>query len=208
MFSFLKGTIASKQQNTPFGTFIILEVNNVGYSILVNQKTFDKYPKEGSNIVIYTQLVHREDTMYLCGFYSAQERDLFNFLQSVSGVGVKVALNILNNLNPVDVISAVIKQDHKALCKSKGIGPKIAQRLVLELKDKMINWRPELEKQQDIATSNIKDLESYVEAESVLISLGYDEDEIRNALNTSLNKIEDNTDTEKLLQEALKWLSI
>ncbi|MGD9580279.1 MAG: Holliday junction branch migration protein RuvA [Vampirovibrionia bacterium] len=208
MFSFLKGTIASKQQNTPFGTFIILEVNNVGYSILVNQKTLDKYPKEGANIVIYTQLIHREDTMYLCGFYSAQERDLFNFLQSVSGVGVKVALNILNNLTPVEIISAVIKQDHKALSKSKGIGPKIAQRMVLELKDKMINWRPELEKQQDIKTSDIQDLESYVEAESVLISLGYNDDEIKNALNTALQKIEDETDTEKLLQEALRWLSI
>lgn len=207
MYSFLKGKITSKQPNTPFGTFLVLEVNNIGYSILVNQKTLDTLPAEGSQITIYTQLIHREDTMYLCGFTTSQQRDLFNFLQSVSGVGVKVAQNLIGNLEPLEIISAVIKQDYKTLSKAKGIGPKTAQRIVLELKDKMINWRPELEKQQDIKT-DIQQLESYIEAESVLLSLGYSNEEIVDALNTAMEKIEQKEDTEKLLQEALRWLSI
>ncbi|MEW5819857.1 MAG: Holliday junction branch migration protein RuvA, partial [Cyanobacteriota bacterium] len=172
MYSFLKGRIVSKQQNTPFGTFLILEVNNIGYSILVNKKTLEKLPNEGSTVAIYTQLIHKEDNMYLCGFTSAQERDLFNFLQSVSGIGVKVAQNLLGELEPLEIMSAVIKQDHKALSKSKGIGPKIAQRIVFELKDKMVNWRPEFEKHSK-ETTEVQKIESYIEAESILISLGY-----------------------------------
>lgn len=207
MYSFLKGTIIAKQQNTPFGTFLILDVNDIGFSIMVNKKTLDKLPKEGSKITIYTQLVHREDTMYLCGFYSPQERDLFNFLQSVSGIGVKVALKLLSELEPMQIISSVIKQDYKALAKSKGIGPKIAQRIVLELKDKMVNWRPEFEKQPNLSTE-IQQLESYIEAESVLISLGYSNEEIKEALNVAMERVSDQEDTELLLQEALKWLSI
>lgn len=207
MFSFLKGNIVSKQLNTPFGTFLILDVNNVGYSILVNHKTLNKLPAEGTCVTIFTQLIHKEDNMYLCGFTSSQERDLFNFLQSVSGIGVKVALKLLSELEPLEIISAVIKQDYKVLSKTKGIGPKIAQRIILELKDKMVNWRPELEKQPEI-NKEVKQLESFVEAESVLLSLGYSNDEIAEALKVSLEKVEDKNDTEELLQTALKWLSI
>ncbi len=207
MYSFLKGTIAAKQQNTPFGTFLILNVNNVGYSILVNPKTLNKLPAEGSEVTIFTQLIHKEDNMYLCGFTSPQERDLFNFLQSVSGIGVKVALRLLGELEPLQIITAVIKQDHKALAKSKGIGPKIAQRIVLELKDKMVNWRPQFEKQPEISTE-LQQIESYVEAESVLISLGYSDDEIKEALKIALQKAKDKDNTELILQEALRFLSI
>lgn len=207
MYSFLKGSIVTKQQNTPFGTFLILDVNGVGYSVMVNAKTLNKLPKEGSNVTVFTQLVHKEDSMYLCGFLSSQERDLFNFLQSVSGIGVKVALKLLGELAPLELIGAVIKQDYKALAKTKGIGPKIAQRIVLELKDKMINWRSELEKEPDIKTE-VQQLESYIEAESVLLSLGYTNDEIQYSLKLALESVKDKDDTEELLQQALKFLSI
>jgi Holliday junction DNA helicase RuvA len=206
MFSFLRGDIAAKQPNTPFGTFLVLEVNGTGYSIMVNIKTLNKLPDKG-NVIIYTQLIHREDTMYLCGFLSPQERDLFNFLQSVSGIGVKVALKLLGELEPLDIISAVVKEDYKILTKTKGIGPKIAQRITFELKDKMVNWRPELEKQPKIQTQ-AKQLASYIEAESVLLSLGYNEGEIKESLSIAMDSIKDQEDTEALLQSALRWLSI
>ena len=207
MYSFLKGTIISKQQNTPFGTFLILNVNNVGYSIMANFKTLNKLPAEGSEVTVYTQLIHREDNMYLCGFITPQERDLFNFLQSVSGVGIKVALRLLGELEPLAIITAVIKQDHKALSKSKGIGPKIAQRIVLELKDKMVNWRPQFEKQPEL-TTEIELLDSYIEAESIMISLGYSEEEIKESIKIALKNAKDKNDTEQILHEALKFLSI
>jgi Holliday junction DNA helicase RuvA len=206
MYSFLRGSIVAKQPNTPFGTFLVLDVNGVGYSVMVNQKTLQKLPSTGT-ITIYTQLIHREDSMYICGFYSSQERDLFNFLQSVSGIGVKVALKLLEELEPLEIISAVIKQDHKVLSKTKGIGPKIAQRIAFELKDKMVNWRPELEK-EPTAKTEMQQLESYVEAESVLLSLGYGENEIRESLTIALENVEDKDNTEELLQASLRWLSI
>ena len=138
---------------------------------------------------------------------SAQERDIFNFLRSVSGVGVKVALSIINELKPLEVISAVVKQDHKALSKTKGIGPKTAQRIILELKDKMLNWRPQVEPEDEEA-SEYRNIESYMEAESVLVSLGYAEEEIAKALRNAFEQIEAKEDTEQLLVIALKTLSV
>lgn len=206
MFSFLKGTIVSKQLNTPFGTFLILDVNNVGYSILVNRKTLSNLPSEGSQVTIFTQLIHKEDTMYLCGFITLQERDLFNFLQSVSGIGVKVAMNLLSELEPLEIVTAVIKQDYKVLAKTKGIGPKIAQRIVLELKDKMTSWRPAFEEEKK-SKSEFKQIDSYIETESVLLSLGYSSEETKEALEVAIKKAAKKEDSEELIQLALKWLS-
>lgn len=207
MYSFLKGTIITKQFSTPFGTSLIFEVNGIGFRLMVSTKTLNKLPIEGSQSIIYTQLIHREDTMILCGFISSQERDLFNILLSVSGIGTKVALKLIGDLEPIELISAVIKQDYKKIAATKGIGPKIAQRIVLELKDKMINWRSELEKASEIK-SDMQPLDSYIEAESVLLSLGYSTEEIKEALKVSAEKTKNQSDTEEVLQNALKWLSM
>lgn len=206
MFSFLRGKVASKHINTPFGTFVVLDVGNIGYSVQVNGSTLAQLPVEGEETTLHTQLIHKEDNMYLCGFLHAQERDLFNFLRSVSGIGVKVALNILNERQPLEVISAVVKQDHKALAKTKGVGPKMAQRIILELKDKMVNWRPQFETQSS-TNKEFSQLESYIEAESVMLSLGYSSQEIQTALAKALEDLENKEDTEQLLVESLKLLS-
>ena len=137
MINYLKGILISKVEDGPFGCNITVEVNNIGYLITTNKKVVSLLPEEGNIVTIYTSLIHREDSMSLCGFSTREDKDLFNILQSVSGIGVKVALLLLGELGAYNLVSAVISGDVKALSKTKGVGPKLAQRIILELKEKM-----------------------------------------------------------------------
>jgi len=165
-------------------------------------------PEEGNIVTIYTSLIHREDNMSLCGFNAREDRDLFNILQSVSGIGVKVALLLLGELGAYSLVSAVISGDVKALSKTKGVGPKIAQRIILELKDKMTNWREKVVlKPSEI--NKIDDIEinqSYIEAETVLLSLGYTKKESSESLKNTLPLAKNKDDSEELLRLSLQWL--
>jgi len=209
MISYLKGILASKAENSPSGTHIIVEVNNIGYFVLTNKKVVSSLPDVGETIQIYTSLIHREDVMYLCGFDAREDRDLFNILQSVSGIGTKVALLLLGELGAYELVSSVIRDDAKSLTRTKGVGPKLAQRLILELKDKMVSWRDQIEyvPEEIEKIKKIENKESYLEAESVILSLGYSRNEANESLDKALSKAENKDNSEELLRLALQWLA-
>ena len=209
MINYLKGIIVSKIENGPSGCSITVEVSNIGYLVFTNKRVIDSISDVGNSIKIYTSLIHREDAMSLCGFSTREDRDLFNILLSVSGVGTKVALLLLDELDAYKLVSAVIREDSKALSRTKGVGPKVAQRIILELKDKLINWREKIEPTPEHAGKfdTEKDKQSYLEAESVLLSLGYSKDETNKSLEKALSIVENKDDAEELLKNALKWLS-
>lgn len=209
MINYLKGILISKVEAGPFGCNIIIEVNNIGYLVLTNKKVVASLPNTGETVVIYTYLVHKEDTMYLCGFTAREDRDLFSILQSVSGIGTKVALLLLGEFGAQELISIVIRGDHKALSKTKGIGAKLAQRIILELKDKMTNWRDKIEPAQiqDKNFESDREKESFMETESVLMSLGYSRDEINQSLENAILNAQNKDDSEELLRFALQWLA-
>lgn len=208
MITYLKGILVSKNENAPSGCNITVEVNNIGYLVQTNHKTISSLPALNSEVVIYTALIHREDTMFLCGFNAHEDRDLFNILQSVSGIGTKVALLLLEpGAHPL--VNAVISADVKALTKTKGVGPKLAQRVILELRDKMTNWRDNAA-YNDIPSCSLESYEtkeSYIETESVLLSLGYSREETCQSIEKALSLAKDQSDSEELLRHALKWLS-
>ena len=208
MINYLKGILISKVEN-PLDFNITVEVNNIGYLVLTNKRVINSLPDTGEIVTIYTSLIHKEDSMYLCGFLSREERDLFNVLQSVSGVGTKVSLLMLGELGAHELISAVIRGDAKALSKTKGVGPKLAQRVILELKDKLTNWRdkiaPEIVASHEFESNEEK--ESFLETESVLLSLGYSREEIEESLQSSLLQAKNKNDSEELLRLALQWLA-
>lgn len=208
MYSYIKGELVHVNENALLGKNITVESNNIGYLINTNDKTILKLGEIGSEVKLYVTLIHREDSMALWGFACREERDLFNILLSVSGVGAKAAMTLLNGLSPSDLIGSVIRGDSKSIVKVKGIGPKIAQRIILELKDKMTNWRDIQPSKMDIPemSSDISK-EGYIEAESVLLSLGYTEEECRTSLSHSLAKAKNPEDSEELLRLALYWLS-
>lgn len=133
MITFLRGKLVEA-----LPTQAVVDVNGVGYDVLIPLSSYDKLPPPGSDVRLLTELVVREDAHTLYGFMSAAERDLFRMLvNTVSGIGPKIALNILSGMNPVAFRGAVAKGDVKALSQISGVGKKTAERIVVELRDKI-----------------------------------------------------------------------
>ncbi len=207
MYDYLKGKIVSKQMNSYMGSYIVIEVNDIGYLIQTNKRTLAKIQEDREEIKIYVSLNHKEDSMSLTGFVTKEERDIFNILQSVSGIGVKLALLILDEFDISELVDIMIRQDSKELSRAKGVGTKSAQKIILELKDKLINWANI--KPLDAIEVNIKSInqDTLIEVQSVLVSLGYSQEEIKNAfkhLKTANINIEK---PEEILKHTLEYLS-
>ena len=115
---------------------LILDVNGVGYVVAASARTLRNLPKLGEPAVLHIETQMREDSLRLFGFLAEAERDWFRLLQSVQGVGAKVALGILSTLSSADLSSAIALQDKAAVARAQGVGPKLAARIVAELKDK------------------------------------------------------------------------
>src|SRR5215469_655889 len=133
MITFLNGKLAEA-----LPTQVVVDVNGVGYEALIPLSSFDKLPPAGQPVMLLTQLVVREDAHTLYGFMSTPERELFRLLvNSVSGIGPKTALNILSGMNVVAFRGAVANGDVKSLSQISGVGKKTAERIVVELRDKV-----------------------------------------------------------------------
>jgi len=133
MITFLHGKLIEA-----LPTQVTVDVNGVGYEVLIPLSSFDKLPQPGHDVKLLTQLVVREDAHTLYGFTSAGERELFRLLiNNVSGIGPKTALNILSDMNAVTFRGAVANGDVKALSQISGVGKKTAERIVVELRDKI-----------------------------------------------------------------------
>jgi Holliday junction DNA helicase RuvA len=133
MITFLNGTLVEA-----LPTQLTVEVQGVGYEVLIPLSSFDKLPAPGKAVRVLTHLVVREDAHVLYGFLTVAERDLFRLLiNTVSGIGPKIALNILSGMNPTMFRGAVATGDVKALARINGVGKKTAERVVVELKDKI-----------------------------------------------------------------------
>ena len=118
-------------------TFFVIECGGVGYKCLATMNTLRSLPRVGETALLYTQMLVREDAVELCGFSTTADRNCFTMLMSISGVGAKVALAILSVLTPEQVALSVSLGDSKTLTKASGVGNKLAQRIILELKDKI-----------------------------------------------------------------------
>ncbi len=167
MIGRLQGIILEKQPPT-----ILLDVQGVGYELEASMSTFYHLPECGENIILHTHLVVREDAQLLYGFHTLSERLMFRNLIKISGVGPKLALTILSGMSAEDFTRCIMEEDSKALTKLPGVGKKTAERLVIELKDR-------LEKDDSIklpgsAPAKVERQANPVnDAVSALISLGY-----------------------------------
>ena len=166
MIGRLQGTILEKQPPT-----VLLDVQGVGYELEASMSTFYHLPECGEAITLHTHLVVREDAQLLYGFYSLSERGLFRNLIKISGVGPKLALTILSGMSAEDFSRCITEGDSKALTRLPGVGKKTAERLVIELKDR-------LDKDQSTGLSGTvttieKASNPVNDAVSALISLGY-----------------------------------
>ena len=201
MFDYIKGILISK--NHPYA---VVENNGIGYSILCNARTLSILGDLNTEIKIYTKLIHKEDSMTLCGFCHREDRTIFDILTSVSGIGTKVALCLLDEFSGSELIGAVIDEDYKLISRTKGVGAKMAQKIILELKDKLTNLNVASEVTAGkINTDNISK-DTILEVQTVLQSLGYSQNEYQSALEISAKKTQKD-DPQEILRQTLQILS-
>ena len=205
MYDYFFGKLVSKTSATT--TTAVIDCNGIGYLININSRTVSELPQIGETVKLYVSLIHREDTMSLCGFLHKEDRDIFNILQSVSGVGMKMALTLLDEFSGFDLISAVIKEDSKLISTAKGIGPKLAQKIIIELKDKLINWQKNTPVTVRTNTDKEISTDCTLEAQGVLLSLGYSVEEAKKAIEFAATKCEKNDSAEELIKHSLEFLA-
>lgn len=166
MYYYIKGKLALRGEN-----YIVVDAHGVGYMIYTSLNTIQTVGVQGREVTVYTYLNVREDAHELYGFATLEEKTLFMQLLSVSGVGAKVALSVLSVLTPAAFAQAVIFDDIKSITKAPGVGPKVAKRIVLELKDKIKKADIEVGDKAEIINEAGSDSRS--EAVSALLVLGY-----------------------------------
>lgn len=190
MYYYIKGTLIKKAEN-----FVVVDCGGVGYMINTSLTSISTLGAAGSEVTMYTYLVVREDAMELCGFASIEEKELFLKLISVSGVGPKAAMSILSVGSPSQIAAAIITNDTKTITKAQGVGPKVAQRVILELKDKIDN------SELDISTDTVvvQTDDTRTEAINALIVLGYSPE----AATKAVAKTEAGLSVEEIIKKAL-----
>ena len=202
MFDYIKGFVTDKRKNTK-GCFVTLESANIVYLLEVTEQDFESIQvNEDSPIKFYTSLIHREDAMLLYGFSGKETRDIFQILISVSGVGTKMAISLLSEFDLYDLISFVVNENFKELTRAKGVGVKLAQKIILELKDKLIKTNLSSPVEYIPNNSATKD------AQAIMLSLGYEEKEIETVLKNVMASAPNETNPEEILRKALTLLSV
>lgn len=202
MIAKLKGLIDEKGED-----FIVMDVGGVGYHVACSARTLSSLPDSGEAATIFTDMLVAETSIRLVGFASAQERDWFRLLDSVQGVGTKVALAVLSTLSVGELAQAIALGDKAMVARAQGVGPKVAQRIVSELKDK----GPTISA-ADIGLAHVKGPARAfdgpaAEAVSALVNLGYGQAQAAVAIATAQREAGEGAGTEKLIRLGLKELA-
>ena len=201
MYSYIKGILTDMDEEG-----IVVETGGIGCHIYTTGQTFRYLPSVGEEVKVYTYLHVREDAMLLFGFLTKDELKIYKLLLGVSGIGPKGALAILSVMTTDDLRFAVLGDDAKAIAKAPGVGTKTAQRLILELKDKMSledAFEQKFEKTGEPAENHAQGTKN--EAVQALVALGYSSSEALRALNGI--EITEETDVEEILKMALKKMA-
>jgi Holliday junction DNA helicase RuvA len=204
MIGKLKGTIDEIAED-----HVVLDVHGVGYVAHCSARTLGKLGSAGEAAVLFIETYVREDQFRLFGFLTALEREWFRLLQSVQGVGSKVALAVLSTLTPGELANAIALQDKTAVSRAPGVGPKVAVRIMTELRNKAPAFSGEAgaaiglkqELGEGVASAPVSD------AVSALTNLGYSRDQAANAIAAALKNGGEGADSAKLIRLGLKELS-
>ena len=197
MFAYIKGSLEEKSSD-----YVVVETAGVGYKIFMSTSAIMTMPECGNTVKVHTYYHVREDNISLYGFNTKEELKLFELLISVSGIGSKSAISILSHITPPSFALAVITEDVKKLTELPGIGKKSAQRMILELKDKLKSQ--EVEEEIQIEKAVINSDENTEEAIAALQILGYAKKEIEQVL-AQIDM--QNMSTEEIIKAGLKYLS-
>lgn len=203
MYDYIKGIFINKKLSE---NVITVESNCIGYRINTTERTLRELPDKNYEVKVYLSLIHREDAMIFCGFLRREERDIFEILLTVSGVGMKAALALTDEFSVSELVGIVISENFRELSRAKGIGLKSAQKIVLELKDKLLSKQDYLLPENEVLHSDIPEYAQ--EAKNVLYSLGYSNDEIENSIQNALSVPNLKQTSEEILSAALRYLAV
>jgi holliday junction DNA helicase RuvA len=204
MIGKLKGLIDSYGED-----FIVLDVNGVGYLVQCSARTLQELPGVGQPITLSIETYVREDQIRLFGFRTDVEREWFRLLQTVQGVGAKVALSVLGTLKPADLASAIAMRDRAMVARTPGVGPKVAERIVTELKDKAPAFA-DLDPAVIRLSGAIEDRRApqpVVDAVSALVNLGYGQPQAAAAVAVANRAAGEGAAAADLIRRGLKELA-
>lgn len=195
MISYITGKLSFKDEGQ-----IVVECHGMGYDIAISSQTYETLGVVGEDVKVYTYLVVREDAISLVGFSTLQEKAMFEKLISVSGVGPKLALTILSGMNTYDLVMAMLSGDTSAISKIKGVGKKTSERIVLELKDKLMGL-------DDVTPAKKVDFtpsKAFDEAVVTMMNLGLNKTDATNLIKSVADE---NDSVEDLITKALKGMN-
>lgn len=197
MIDYITGKLVYKQ-----GNIAILENNGIGYRINITIQTFEKLPDLGETIKLYTNYFLKDEQFLLYGFYDNLEREAFNLLSSINGIGAKTALMILSSVNVTELYKLITQQNVNSFKKMPGIGQKTAERIIFELKDKIRNLSTD-----NILLESSDNLNKITnEAIQALIALGYNKASAEKAVSEALKELKENELTiENLIKKSLRF---
>ena len=198
MFAYIKGSLEEKGNN-----YVVVDVSGIGYKIFMSESAISKLCDLGEIVKIHTHYYVREDNISLYGFINKEELKMFELLLSVSGIGAKSAINMLSNISPSSFALAILSNDVNSLKKIPGVGPKSAQRIILELKDKL-KTEQAIEAQDEEVKVEIQRTENVSEAIEALQILGYNKREIEKAFEKIANT---DVSVEELIKKGLSLLA-
>ena len=206
MIAFIKGQLIECQL-----TLAILEVNGIGYEVHVPLTTVERLPSLGDAVKLFTHATYREDSQTLYGFIDRESRDFFRMIvDKVSGIGPKIALNLLGSLSLQTLKVSIASGDVAMLSKAQGLGKKTAERIVVELKDKVLP--KELSHETKVSPSSLdishnadisQNLTNFQDAVSALLTLGYKATDADLAIRRASESMDENASTEELIRLAL-----
>ncbi len=203
MIGQLRGIILEKQPPQ-----LLLDVHGVAYEVDAPMNTFYRLPDIGQEVILFTHLVIREDAHHLYGFYAREERALFRTLIKVNGIGPRLGLTILSSIEPSEFVRCIVNNDTANLVRLPGIGKKTAERLIIEMRDKLSDWQSSVsigsELNPVVKKSSVSN-RAMQDAISALISLGYKPAEASRAV----SKIEDSSlSSEDIIRQALREMVV
>ncbi|MBX9772792.1 MAG: Holliday junction branch migration protein RuvA [Xanthobacteraceae bacterium] len=204
MIGKLKGIVDSYGED-----FVILDVGGVGYQVQCSARTLQELPASGQPAVLSIETYVREDQIRLFGFSTDVEREWFRLLQTVQGVGAKVALSVLSTLKPSELASAIAMRDKASVARTPGVGPKVAERIVTELKDKApayANLDPAVVRLSGQVDEK-RAPQPVADAVSALVNLGYGQPQAAAAIAAAAREAGEGTDAAKLIRLGLKELA-
>ena len=203
MIAHLRGRIHSKEITGGPIDRLVMEVGSIGFEMLVSRRTMTMIGQPGDEVVVHTALSIRETEWNIFAFATQDERQIFGLLQTVSGIGPKLALALVGTLGPQQLASAIALEDQKMISQTPGVGAKVAQRIILELKTKIEDWQ----KGRGISSeqANLSSNQATDEVREILSGLGYTQTEIVHALKKAKENAIEN-DVEILVRYSLKIL--